>query len=471
MGEQAREVSYSTVNPDRGESLGSEEVDVFEATPRTLDVSARPNVCGGRRSLIEPPPVVQKQTMQSIYQSVEVAFRYPVCFTTDLFAQNNSLLRDLIAVDAIGDPKKILCVVDEGVAWHHPGLLSSIEAYCRRHSELLTLAGAPLIVQGGEDVKNHPSHVTSVHHAVHTLGIDRHSYIVAIGGGAVIDMVGYAAATAHRGVRLVRVPTTVLSQNDSAVGVKNSVNAFGKKNFLGTFAPPHAVLNDSNFLTTLSERDWCSGISEAIKVALLKDVAFFDFIQAHADDLVRRDMRAMQWLVYRCAQLHVEHIATSGDPFELGSSRPLDFGHWAAHKMEQLSNYALRHGEAVAIGLALDSTYSYLTGLLSEGDWRQIVRLISSLNLPIYADELSLGGPAGVPCILEGLNEFREHLGGRLTIMLLRRIGEGVEVHEVDEDAMIESAALLKEYQTTHTEGERYGRIVRHMPADSAAAG
>ncbi len=410
--------------------------------------------------------------MQSIHQSVEVAFRYPVRFTTDLFAQDNPVLRDAIAVDGVDGPKKVLCVVDEGVVRHHPGLLPSIEAYCRRHSAFLTLAGAPLIVKGGEDVKNHPSHVTSVHHAVHILGIDRHSYIVAVGGGAVIDMVGYAAATAHRGVRLIRVPTTVLSQNDSAVGVKNSVNAFGKKNFLGTFAPPHAVLNDFDFLTTLSERDWRSGISEAIKVALLKDTAFFDFIEARAEDLVRRDMRPMQWLVYRCAQLHLEHIATSGDPFELGSSRPLDFGHWAAHKMEQLSNYALRHGEAVAIGLALDSTYSYLTGLLSEGDWRRIVRLISSLNLPVYADELSFRprDRAGVPCILEGLNEFREHLGGRLTIMLLRRVGEGVEVHEVDEDAMLASITLLKEYQTARTQGERYGHILRHMPANAAAA-
>jgi 3-dehydroquinate synthase len=190
---------------------------------------------------------------------------------------------------------------------------------------------------------------------------------------------------------------------------------------------------------------------------LLKDPRFFEFIEASSGDLVRRDLPAMQWLIYRCAQLHLEHIATSGDPFESGSSRPLDFGHWAAHKLEQLSNYALRHGEAVATGLALDSTYSYLMGLLPEGDWWRILHLLSSLNLAVYWPELDVCLPnrADVPCILAGLDEFREHLGGRLTVMLLRRIGEGLEVHEVDKRKLIESISLLREYEASHAQGGR----------------
>jgi 3-dehydroquinate synthase len=242
------------------------------------------------------------------------------------------------------------------------------------------------------------------------------------------------------------VPTTVLSQNDSGIGVKNSVNAFGKKNFLGTFAPPFAVFNDVTFLTTLSDRDWRAGISEAIKVALLKDAAFFAFLEEHATALVERDMTAMQWLVYRCAELHLEHIATSGDPFEFGSSRPLDFGHWAAHKLEQLSNYELRHGEAVAIGLALDATYAYLIGLLPEADWRRILDLIVAVELPLHVQELDMGAPDGTPAILAGMEEFREHLGGRLTIMLLEGIGSGIEVHEMDPGLILASMARLKTY-------------------------
>lgn len=396
---------------------------------------------------------LDEKNTPTIYQSVQVTFRYPVCFTRDLFKRDNSLLRDVVAAEAPETSKRLLFVIDGGLLRHHPALLSSIEAYCRKNREIMELAGRPLVVEGGEDVKNRPSCMVRIHGAVNDRCIDRHSYVVAVGGGAVIDMAGYAAATAHRGVRLIRVPTTVLSQNDSAVGVKNSVNAFGKKNFLGTFAPPYAVLNDSGFLTTLPDRDWLGGISEAIKVALLKDPAFFDFAEERSGDLVRRDMRAMEWLIYRCAQLHLDHIAGSGDPFEFGSSRPLDFGHWAAHKLEQLSSYTLRHGEAVGIGLALDSTYSYLAGLLPEADWRRILRLLSSLNLAVYTPELSYRPPgrAGSPFVLDGLREFREHLGGRLTIMLLRRIGQGVEVHELDEDRLLESISILNECQASQT--------------------
>lgn len=407
-----------------------------------------------------------------IYQSVQVTFRYPVHFTNGVFARDNVLLRDVLCAGETILPKKVLCVVERSVARCHPGLLASIEAYWRDHGDFLQPAGPTLVVEGGEEVKNDPSRVSFIHQAIHAHGLDRHSYVLAVGGGAVIDVVGYAAATAHRGVRLVRVPTTVLSQNDSAVGVKNSVNAFGKKNFLGTFAPPHAVLNDLDFLTTLPDRDWRGGVSEAIKVALLKDVAFFEFIEEHADDLVRRDARAMRWLIYRCAQLHLEHIATGGDPFEFGSSRPLDFGHWAAHKLEQLSNYGLRHGEAVAAGLALDSTYSYVTGLLPEREWRRVLGAISSMNLAAYVPELDLRPHDGAdgPCVLGGLNEFREHLGGRLTIMLLRGIGQGLEVHEVDERALVESIALLKRYEASRTLGGRHEHTRWYLPPYPAAA-
>jgi 3-dehydroquinate synthase len=187
-------------------------------------------------------------------------------------------------------------------------------------------------------------------------------------------------------------------------------------------------------------------------VALLKDVEFFDFLEKKAARLIERDMEAMHWLIYRCAQLHLDHIATSGDPFEFGSSRPLDFGHWAAHKLEQLSNYILRHGEAVAIGIALDSTYSYLAGLLPVQDWKRILGLFSALGLAVYTPELSmhLYDRSNASCLFRGLQEFKEHLGGQLTLPLLERIGRGIEVNEVDEARMIKSIKLLEEYQSNH---------------------
>ena len=177
-----------------------------------------------------------------------------------------------------------------------------------------------------------------------------HSYLVAVGGGAVLDAAGVAAASAHRGMRLIRVPTTVLSQDDSAMGVKNGINAFGKKNYLGTFAPPFAVINDSSFLSTLSDRDWRGGATEAVKAALIRDPDLFELLEHHAPALRDRDLAAMVQVIRRSAKLHLQHIATGGDPFEHGSSRPLDFGHWAAHQLEQATNNRLGHGEAVAAG-------------------------------------------------------------------------------------------------------------------------
>lgn len=380
--------------------------------------------------------------IQTIHQQVTVRFDYPVLFTKSIFSPSNRTFVDTLSTDR---HSRFLCVIDSNVAAAHPTLTTDIEAYVAHYADTLTLAAPPMIVVGGEAVKNDIRHVQTIVDAVNDYGIDRHSYIVVIGGGAVIDMVGYAAATAHRGIRLVRMPTTVLAQNDAAVGVKNSINAYGKKNFIGTFAPPYAVINDSDFLFTLSDRDWMAGVSEAVKVALLKDAKFFDYIEQHAEDLVTRDMEAMEWVVYRCAQLHLEHIATSGDPFEMGSSRPLDFGHWAAHKLEQLSHYEVRHGEAVAVGIALDSAYSYLMGMLSEQDLKRIIDVFQALEMRIYIPELDACDAKGIRHVFNGLIEFREHLGGLLTIMLLKSVGRGVEVHEIDTDTMAKAIAYLKE--------------------------
>ena len=384
--------------------------------------------------------------MRSLQQDIQVRFRYAVHFTSDLFRPSNPLFCDVVHEGNDPPPAKLLFVVDEGVYRHHPDLLYRIETYCREYPAILAPVRPPLLVPGGESVKNDPRHVAAVQAAIHQSGLCRHSFVVAVGGGAVIDMAGYAAATAHRGVRLLRVPTTVLSQNDSAVGVKNSVNAFGKKNFLGTFTPPHAVLNDFLFLGTLSERDWRAGIAEAVKVALIKDAAFFAFVEERAGALAARDDASMQRLIYRCAELHLQHIAGGGDPFELGSSRPLDFGHWAAHKLEQLTDYRLRHGEAVAMGIALDTTYSYLAGLLSPAEWRRVLDTLWAVGFALYAPEMGrhLDWPDDGRCLLRGLTEFREHLGGRLTIMLLERIGTGVEVHEIDETLVQESIEILR---------------------------
>jgi 3-dehydroquinate synthase len=230
------------------------------------------------------------------------------------------------------------------------------------------------------------------------------------------------------------------------MGVKNGINAFGKKNYLGTFSPPFAVINDAAFLATLSDRDWRGGTTEAVKVALIRDPRFFDFLEQHAAALVDRDLATMAKVIWQSASLHLRHISTGGDPFEQGSSRPLDFGHWAAHKLEQATTHRLGHGEAVGIGIALDSTYSHLAGFLGESAWRRIIHLLGALGVPVYdpAVEEHLSTPEHPDCVLRGLADFQEHLGGRLTVMLLKDIGQPFDVHEIRTDLVVRSIEIIK---------------------------
>jgi 3-dehydroquinate synthase len=384
----------------------------------------------------------------SIQRTIQVSYRHQAHFTEDVFGVDNSLLREVLLSDGKRGPHKILVVVDEALSQAEPFLLRKIENYFEPHEDL-HLVCAPIVIEGGERTKNSYFHVSEIHSQIDRFHIDRHSYVIAVGGGALLDMVGLAAATAHRGVRHIRIPTTTLSQDDSGVGVKNGINAFGKKNFIGTFAPPFAVINDFKLLETLSERDKRAGYVEAVKVALIRDAEFFGRIERDAFRLRSFEPEAMKGLIYRSAELHLNHIATSGDPFEFGSARPLDFGHWAAHKLEQLSEYRLRHGEAVAIGIALDVIYSRRMGYLDRESESRVLSLLELLGFELFANELVHTEGNNKFQVLNGLEEFREHLGGELTITLLRKIGEGFEVHSIDLPQMLQA---IRELESRHRE-------------------
>jgi 3-dehydroquinate synthase len=380
--------------------------------------------------------------MSVIQRSIQANWQLRVFFTEDVFAPSNPVLKDAMAD---GAPKKVLVVLEDALSQSQPKLERQIENYFSAHAVQLQLARPPLYVAGGEQSKNSLTIVSDILSQIDRHHIDRHSYLVAVGGGALLDVAGFAAATAHRGVRHVRIPTTTLAQADSGVGVKNGINAFAKKNFIGTFTPPHAVINDFNLLATLESRDKRSGYVEAVKVACIRDAKFFDEIECDAEKLISFEPGAMKSLIRRCAELHLNHIATSGDPFEIGSARPLDFGHWAAHKLEQLSNFQIPHGEAVAIGIALDVIYSRSIGLLDVKSAERILKLLEQLGFDLFANELLNVGSDGNLQIPGGLDEFREHLGGDLTITLLREIGHGVEIHEMNQPKIVEAIHELRE--------------------------
>lgn len=369
-------------------------------------------------------------------QRFSVPFEYPVAFTEGLLDPSNETLAWALTQSSCSQPRALF-VADEGFAACWPSLADDIAAYATAHG--IVVDGALRLVPGGEAAKRDATTVDTVLQWIADARLDRHAYVVAMGGGAMLDAVGYAAALAHRGVRLIRIPTTVLAQNDAGVGVKNGINAFGGKNFLGTFVPPHAVLNDIRWVRTLPDRDRIAGIAEAVKVGLIRDRAFFEWLESCAAELASGESSTTATMIRRCAELHLRHIATSGDPFERGSARPLDYGHWSAHKLEMLSEHALRHGEAVSIGMLLDAQYAVLEGRLSEAAFARIQGLLVGLGLPVWHE--ALDRPAEV---MRGLEEFREHLGGELTITLLAELGRGIEVHAIDETRMRESIGRLR---------------------------
>lgn len=365
--------------------------------------------------------------------TIRVAFRHRVIFTRDVLDDGNEVLERVLEDPEGGPPPGVLVFVDAGVARARPDIADAACRYFASRPAAGSLRGEPREVPGGERAKAGWTVVGGILDAIRDARLCRHSYAVTIGGGAVLDVVGFAASIAHRGIRQVRIPTTVLAQDDAGVGIKNGIDAFGRKNWAGAFSPPHAVINDASFLRTLDDANWRAGTAEAVKAALIRDPSFFRWIERNASRLAQRDMAAMERLVRRCAELHVRHIAAGGDPFERGRVRPLDFGHWAAHRIEQATRYEVGHGAAVAVGMALDVLYSRFAGMLRPREADRILRVLAELGFDLWCPALEEADVrTGAPAILAGLDDFREHMGGRLCIVLLEGIGRPTHAETID---------------------------------------
>ncbi|MBN4073961.1 3-dehydroquinate synthase [bacterium AH-315-E10] len=366
----------------------------------------------------------------------KLPINYKVHFTHGLFAATNSCLEQAFEPDA----RKLLIFIDQNVASSWTSLNTDILKWFASHN-CVSLADIK-VVTGGEAIKNDMTIVDTVASLCSEHGICRHSYIMAIGGGAVLDAIGFAASIIHRGVRLIRVPTTVLSQNDSAVGVKNGINHLGLKNFLGTFTPADSIFADFDFLSTLDMRTRISGFAESFKVGIIKDHDFLLYLIKHADAIANKDRKITEYCIQHTAKLHIDHISQNGDPYEKGSSRPLDFGHWTAHKLENLSQYELLHGEAVAIGIAIDLLYAASLDNISRAEADDICAAMVRCGLPIYHPLLH----ERFDDIINGLDEFREHLGGELTLAMPSPMGQQEDIHSVDVNIVEANIQILKQY-------------------------
>jgi 3-dehydroquinate synthase len=378
--------------------------------------------------------------MQSIQQSFGVTFDYPVVFSRNVFDPAHSALSSALTIEAAALPVRALAFIDGGLAAAQPGLVDRMACYFAAHSDRLQLVKAPDVVPGGEAGKNDYRLIMRIVDTILEYQLCRQSCVVVVGGGAVLDAVGFAASLVHRGLRMIRLPSTTLAQNDAGIGVKNAINLHGGKNTVGTFHPPHAVINDLALLETLPDVHWIGGIAEAVKVALIRDAAFFDELCRNAKAYHRREPEPMEHMIRRCAELHLDHIRDSGDAFERGTARPLDFGHWAAHKLESMSNYRISHGEAVATGVAIDSIYAQLSGWLSGEDAARVIDVLQNAGFELRHPELMRRVDGNALELLRGLDEFREHLGGQLSITFPDGMGaqrqESVINHQQMEEAI-----------------------------------
>ncbi len=393
-----------------------------------------------QKSMNDPFGESAEQTRYDI--DFAVPMRHQLRFTADCFGDDFPTLAELFERSGC-QPARVQIWIDEGLCRWDANLISKITGCLSSVSREVELVAPLEVLPGGEAVKNDPAVVHHLLDSFHRDNLDRRSYVLVIGGGAILDTVGYAASIAHRGIRLIRVPTTTLAQADSGVGVKNAVNWFNKKNWKGTFASPWAVVNDERLLDGLSDRDFRCGFSEAVKVSLLKSRSFFDFLVDSADAIAVRSQPQSSRALRESVLLHLWHITHGGDPFELQQARPLDFGHWSAHKLEAITNYRLRHGEAVAIGVAVDTVYSHLQLGLSRAVADKTLAIMQGLHLPIWDSALN------EEVIFDGLEEFRQHLGGELTITLINQVGQPVNVHEIDRGAMREAMSIVAGRSTT----------------------
>jgi 3-dehydroquinate synthase len=377
-----------------------------------------------------------------IKQKFQINFKYDIFFTKNAFDLKNKTLKNILN-KSNKTKKNIIVFIDKNVYKKNNFLIKNIKDYFKINKKYINLVKEPILITGGEKSKNHYSIIKCIYKIIDENKICRKSYIIAIGGGTIQDLIGFAAATAHRGIKLIRMPTTTLSQDDSGVGVKNGINFKNKKNFIGCFTAPYAVINDINLLMSLKKENFIEGFSEALKVALIKNKKLFESIKYNINNIINRDEKTVSKIIFECAKIHAYHISKKGDPFENKLSRPLDFGHWAAHKIESLSNYKISHGKSVAIGIALDCTYSYLIKLINKKEWKDIIKTLLKLTLPIYTNELLIK-KNNKYIIFDGLEEFREHLGGKLTITLIKKIGEKIEMHHINKNIYLKTIKILK---------------------------
>jgi 3-dehydroquinate synthase len=268
------------------------------------------------------------------------------------------------------------------------------------------------------------------------LGLDRKCTFVALGGGVIGDMVGFAAAVYQRGVNFIQVPTTVMAMVDSSVGGKTGVNHRLGKNMVGAFHQPQCVFVDTDSLQSLPDRELVSGVSEIIKYGLIRDAEFFEWQEEHMDELLNRDPNALRFAIKRSCENKAAVV--KADEKEAGLRATLNLGHTFGHAIENGSGYGtFLHGEAVAIGTAMAATMSARMGWIEPELVQRIYAILHRAKLPT---ELPVGSPMNRDTFLKLMSVDKKVANGKLRLILLKgSLGNCVFTGDFDEQAMIET--------------------------------
>jgi 3-dehydroquinate synthase len=318
-------------------------------------------------------------------------------------------------------------VTDETVAFHHgERLVAALEA---GGVSTHLIAVAP-----GEGSKSFAG-LQALCDQLLALKLDRGDVITAFGGGVVGDLAGFAAAIYKRGIDFIQIPTTLLAQVDSSVGGKTAIDTPRGKNLIGAFHQPRAVLADLDVLATLPVREVRAGYAEVIKYGLLGDAAFFAWLEAEGDNVLALNVDALAHAIARSVEMKAEIVAQ--DEHETGRRALLNLGHTFAHALESETGYgeALLHGEAVGIGCALAFRFSAALGLCSPDVAKRCEAAIAASGLPVRLDDLA-GAPFSVEALISHMQQDKKALGGGLTFILARDIGDAFTVQDVDVGAL-----------------------------------
>lgn len=377
---------------------------------------------------------------------VELAARtgYAVRFSKDCLSPQNGDLAELLRSREPFRRQRAVFVVDAGLAAVQPRAVEAAAAYADSHKANIVAACPPIVVEGGETVKSRPEICDWLRARFVGAGLDSQSHVVVIGGGALLDAAGFAAATLRRAPRVTRVPTTLLAQASGALSPRCAVNALGRKDALAAFQAPFGVLLDPKFLSPLPDREKRAGLAEIIRTALCGDADFFHWIADHQKQLANLDKRTLETAARWSARLHWE-AASDADPFDEGRARPLDFGRWAALRLEAEAGGELLHGEALAVGTAVDLLLSVLlTGLPPEAA-RAALEVVAGCGLPLWHGALGFADADGAPALVSALAEFA--LGGTPSVPLLRGLGRAEPCIAVNAEATAAAIEALRRWE------------------------